>query len=92
MVHKVPHLPQFAAVVAPNPAASATPEKPASGAQAERKGGLFSLVEFMGKFHVVVVHFPIALLLCAALAELLFLRTLPLHIRPGSTRNKLLHI
>lgn len=32
------------------------------------------LVRFLGKFHPALVHFPIALILAAALAELLFLR------------------
>jgi len=37
--------------------------------------GLWSLVQFIGKFHPVVVHFPIALVIAAALAEVLFGRT-----------------
>lgn len=37
--------------------------------------GIGRLVRFLGKFHVMVVHFPIALVLAAALAEMLFLLT-----------------
>ena len=63
------NLPQFSAAAAESPAAS-----PAGSAQGERKG-FVAWLKFLGKFHVVVVHFPIALLLCAALAELIFMRT-----------------
>lgn len=46
-----------------------------SSASAAGSGGRgvdkpFDPVEYAGRFHVVFVHFPIALLLCAALAEL----------------------
>lgn len=37
----------------------------------EEKGVLAHLVEWLGRFHPMLVHFPIALLMAAALAELL---------------------
>lgn len=37
--------------------------------------GIGRFVRFLGKFHPAVVHFPIALIVAAALAELLFLRS-----------------
>lgn len=46
------------------------PTAPAPKPAAERPAKPFDPIEYAGRFHVVVVHFPIALLLCAALAEL----------------------
>ena len=37
------------------------------------EGGKFSVVGFFGQFHPMVVHFPVALTMAAALAEALFL-------------------
>ncbi len=39
----------------------------------EQRSGLAHLVEWTGKFHPMVIHFPIALAIAAAFAELLFL-------------------
>lgn len=41
----------------------------------DKPEGIQRLVRYVGKFHPLVVHFPIALILVAALAEFLFLRT-----------------
>lgn len=38
-------------------------------------GGFGRVVRFMGKFHPLIVHFPIALILAAALAEVAFMVT-----------------
>lgn len=58
------------AQAAPNaPSADTVPEEP--GMIPVPGGKLGALIKFAGKFHVMVVHFPIALVLTAALAELL---------------------
>jgi len=54
------NLPQFADLAAPAPVAQPRPPK---------------ILVFLGRFHPVIVHFPIALILCAALAEFLYLLT-----------------
>jgi uncharacterized membrane protein len=41
------------------------------GADHEERSVLAHLVEWLGRFHPMIVHFPIALLMAAALAELL---------------------
>jgi len=49
----------------------------ATPAGADRSAPTRGLLEFLGRFHVLLVHFPIALILAAALAEL------ALVLRPG---------
>ena len=63
------NLPQFAA------AAGAGQEEHSGSGLPEQPQGISRLVRFLGKFHPVVVHFPIALILAAALAEMLNMLT-----------------
>ncbi len=69
------NLPQFAgAAMAAAVTAAVEPEHEAQAEEAEGGSLPERLLRLAGKFHVVVVHFPIALLLAAALAELLVWR------------------
>jgi hypothetical protein len=57
----------------PSPARSAPPPAPTEADEQESAPAPFSvghLLGWIGKFHVTVIHFPIALLLAAALGEL----------------------
>ena len=45
------------------------------GTDHDQAGGIGRVIRFAGKFHPLVVHFPIALILAAALAEFAFLVT-----------------
>lgn len=73
-----PNLPQVT-----SPASdTGKPEKPAASPQEvvahpqeKALSGMAKLIHFMGNFHPIVVHFPIALILAAALAEILFMYT-----------------
>ncbi len=56
-------------------AARESPEAPRDHAHTHAEGGVRQLVNFAGKFHPATVHFPIALLVAAALAETLACRT-----------------
>ncbi|MBE7560308.1 hypothetical protein HS125_15750 [bacterium] len=65
------NLPQFAGVALSSAVTTAAqPEEPEAHHEHAERPFLPRLLEFVGKLHVVVVHFPIALLLAAALAEL----------------------
>jgi uncharacterized membrane protein/YHS domain-containing protein len=74
-------LPQFAAAAAKTPAtakpvaagkAPPAAETPSATAPAPKPA---KWISFVGRFHPIIVHFPIALLLVALLAEVLFMAT-----------------
>lgn len=74
----IANLPQFAANKTPSPngaAAQLSEQTHEHGEEAGEVQGIARLVRFLGEFHVVAIHFPIALVLAALLAELLFVIT-----------------
>lgn len=53
-----------------DPQAPAAPDAPRDAAPPRDDSSLHRLITLIGRFHVVVIHFPIAMLVTAALAEL----------------------
>ncbi|MEX0883896.1 MAG: DUF1549 domain-containing protein, partial [Cyclobacteriaceae bacterium] len=62
-----------------------SPDLFAENLQADEDSGTFWLWKFMGRLHPLAVHFPVGLLIFAALLEILTLKNFQGKLRPGIT-------